>query len=154
MKVFTSSYQSPIGMLSLIGNEKSLLGIGMQQNPSIQNINCNDLPIFAETKLWLDTYFSGNQPDFTPHIELIGSNFQKKVWQELLKIGYGETASYGNIAKRICCKSAQAIGQAVGRNPLLIIVPCHRVIAANRKPGGYSYGIERKIWLLEHEKKQ
>ena len=112
---------------------------------------CDKLPIFIETKHWLDIYFSGKQPNFCPKIEYTGTNFQKKVWRSIMQLNIGETATYGKIAKRVGCKSAQAVGQAISRNPILLIIPCHRIIAANGKTGGYSAGIDKKIWLLKHE---
>ena len=80
-----------------------------------------------------------------------GTMFQRRVWQALLNIPYGETANYGAIARMVGCKSAQAVGQAIGANPIALIIPCHRVIAANGKLGGYAYGVEKKKRLLELE---
>ena len=153
MSLYRSSYNSPIGPLSILCNEHSICNIGISHyNLFFDDIEEGDSDIFIEAKHWLDIYFSGEQPDFTPQIDLRGTNFQKKVWNELLALQYGQTATYGEIAKRAGCRSAQAIGQAIGRNPILIIVPCHRIVAANGKLGGFSVGIERKIWLLKHEK--
>ena len=108
--------------------------------------------VIEKTILWLDMYFSGKMPDFVPDIEFCGSDFQKKVWKELMNLPFGEPATYGDISRRLGCRSAQAVGGAVGKNPILIIVPCHRVLAANGRLGGFSAGLERKIWLLNHEK--
>lgn len=119
----------------------------------------DDLPIFVQAKLWLSRYFSGENPAPSEiPIELIGSDFSLAVWNILTEIPYGETVTYGDIAKRIALQSgvskmsAQAVGNAVGRNPISIIVPCHRVIGARRKPTGYAAGIDKKIKLLELEK--
>ena len=151
MALYTSLYNSPIGPLSILCNEHSICHIGIPRfNLFFDDIEEDDSEIFIETKRWLDIYFSGKQPDFTPQIDLYGSEFQEKVWKELLTIPFGHTATYGEIAKRVGCRSAQAVGQAIGQNPILIIVPCHRVVAAHGI-GGYSVGEKRKIWLLEHE---
>ena len=151
MPLYRLSYESPIGTLAIYSNGRALCRIEIASQNFICDSQSEALAIFAETKRWLDTYFSGERPDFTPRLELCGTDFQKKVWTELLKIPFGQTATYGDIAKRIGCKSAQAVGQAVGQNPILIIVPCHRVVAAGGKLGGFSAGIERKIWLVKNE---
>lgn len=127
------------------------------------------IPIIAATTRWLDDYFSGKQTEnatMNTHTEnatisvkadsLIivkpnGTMFQQRVWQALLTIPYGGTVSYGTIARMVGCKSAQAVGQAIGANPIALIIPCHRVIAANGKLGGYAYGVEKKKRLLELE---
>lgn len=151
MPLYRLSYESPIGTLAIYSNGRALCRIEIASQNFICDSQSEALQIFAETKLWLDTYFSGKKPDFTPRLDLSGTDFQKKVWTELLSVPFGQTATYGEIAKRIGCKSAQAIGQAVGNNPILIIVPCHRVVAAGGKLGGFSAGIERKIWLVKNE---
>ena len=109
-------------------------------------------PIIAETIQWLDDYFAGKRPCNVPRLNPQGTAFQKRVWQALFTIPYGETLSYGEIAQIVDCHSAQAVGQAVGANPIALIIPCHRVIAAHGKIGGYAYGPERKKRLLELEK--
>ena len=109
------------------------------------------LPIIAETIQWLDDYFAGKRPCNVPRLNPQGTAFQKRVWTALLTIPYGETLSYGEIAQMVDCRSAQAVGQAVGANPIALIIPCHRVIAAHGKIGGYEYGIEIKKRLLELE---
>ena len=118
----------------------------------------DSLVVFSETRLWLDRYFSGDRPVKMPKIELKGSAFQKEVWGALLSVPYGSVTTYGQIAKVTAERmgrrsmSAQAIGNAVGRNPIMILVPCHRVIKADGSIGGFSAGVERKKWLLEHER--
>ena len=103
--------------------------------------------------LWLDEYFGGKKPEWMPKIQLSGTDFQQRVWKLLMEIPYGETTTYGELAKKISpTMSAQAIGQAVGKNPCCIIVPCHRVVGANGSLGGYAYGTEMKHALLEFEK--
>ena len=108
-------------------------------------------PIIAETIQWLDDYFASKQPCNVPRLNPQGTAFQKRVWQALFTIWHGQTKTYGEIAQMIDCRSAQAVGQAVGANPIALIIPCHRVIAAHGKIGGYEYGIEIKKRLLELE---
>ncbi len=117
-------------------------------------------PIFRQTENWLDAYFRGECPPVTVPIVLEGTPFQQMVWDILLTIPYGETRSYGSIAGEAASKlgkekmSAQAVGQAVGRNPVSILVPCHRVVGSNGNLTGYAGGMEKKIWLLKHESQQ
>lgn len=178
--LFVDSYDSPIGkmiMKSFDGkklcelhfegqkyfNEKEeakrLAIANFSETATIaDDATLSDAPaIFAETKRWLDIYFSGKKPDFTPLLDLQGTDFRRDVWKLLLKIPYGKTASYGDIANKIAKKrgiakmSNRAVGGAVGHNPVAIIVPCHRVVGANGSLTGYGGGIERKIKLLEIE---
>ena len=110
------------------------------------------LPVFDETRRWLDMYFAGKKPNFTPSLVPQGTPFQQRVWDILLAIPYGKTMSYSDVARRIApTMSAQAIGGAVGRNPIGIIIPCHRVIGADGSLTGYGGGLERKRWMLELE---
>lgn len=112
------------------------------------------LPIFDETRRWLDLYFAGEKPGFIPSIAPKGTPFQMKVWKILLTFPYGKTISYGDVARCISpTMSSQAVGGAVGRNPIGIIIPCHRVIGADGSLTGYGGGVERKRWLLEMESK-
>ena len=118
------------------------------------NIISEKLPTFKVATLvcrWLDCYFSGHCPDFLPPLALQGSPFQRRVWQALMDIPYGATVTYGALALRVGCRSAQAVGQAVGRNPVAIIVPCHRVVGGDGSLTGYAYGLERKEYLLRLE---
>ena len=109
-------------------------------------------PVLEQTKVWLAQYFSGQIPDFLPPFKLNGTAFQKSVWKALLEIPYGETVTYGELANRLHCKSAQAIGGAVGRNPISLLIPCHRVIGADGSLTGYAGGLEKKEALLKLEK--
>ena len=117
----------------------------------------DDLPIFKETRRWLDLYFAGKVPDFTPNLFMRGTDFRRRVWEILLTIPYGHTMTYGDIARIITREkgsktmSAQAVGGAVGHNPISLIVPCHRVIGANGSLTGYAGGIEKKRWLIQRE---
>ena len=117
----------------------------------VKNEDISLLPFFDEVRRWLDIYFSGHEPDFMPPLSLTGTAFQQRVWKELLTIPYGQTVTYGELARRLGCRSAQAVGGAVGRNPISIIVPCHRVIGANGNLTGYAGGLDKKRALLTLE---
>lgn len=126
--------------------------------PCAAAVEAKDLPIFAETFRWLDLYFQGKNPDFTPRYRRPGETpFRRAVAAEMLKIPYGETRTYGDIAKNIATQrglskmSAQAVGGAVGWNPICIIVPCHRVVGANKSLTGYGGGMKNKVALLKLE---
>lgn len=116
-----------------------------------------EMPVFLRTKEWLDLYFEGKDPGFLPPLELTGSDFRRMVSREMLKIPFGQTTTYGRIAETVAEKtgkdrvSAQAVGGAVGHNPLTIIVPCHRVVGKNGSLTGYAGGIDKKIKLLQNE---
>ncbi len=155
-------YDSPLGRLTLASDGNRLTGLWFEeQKYYAENINHQekDLPVFATTKKWLELYFSGRYPDFIPEIYLKGTDFQKNVWRELLKIPYGQTSTYGEIAQKlakargIAHMSAQAVGVAVGHNPISIIIPCHRIIGSKGNLVGYSGGLERKKQLLLLEEK-
>ena len=115
------------------------------------------LPIFDEAMRWLDIYFSGRRPDFTPPLNLEGTAFRKEVWQQLLQIPYGQTTTYGELAAQLAAHrglkqmSAQAVGGAVGHNPISIIVPCHRVVGTGGSLTGYAGGLAKKLALLKLE---
>ena len=113
--------------------------------------------VFEQAKKWLAIYFSGKEPDFKIPLHFIGTDFQNEVWEILSSIPYGQTTTYGEIAKQLAARrglermSAQAVGGAVGRNEISIIVPCHRVVGANGSLTGYAGGIDKKIALLQLE---
>ena len=109
-----------------------------------------NLPIFDEVKIWLKIYFSGREPNFTPKLHMIGTNFRLEVWKILMQIPYGKITTYGEIAEKLN-SSARAVGGAVGHNPISIIIPCHRVIGTNGNLTGYAGGIYKKIKLLQLE---
>lgn len=143
-------------------DSRSLIGLWFEsQNIIKKNFDTQqkDLPIFDDTKDWLDLYFSGKKPNFTPTIRLQGTEFRLLVWEILKQIPYGETTTYGEIAKEIAKLrglqqiSAQAVGCAVGHNPVSIIIPCHRVIGKNGDLTGYAGGLEIKQFLLNCEKR-
>ncbi len=160
---FTTHYHSPLGDMTMTSDGTSLTGLWFDKvehsthTLDIGQQKRHDLPIFDETRHWLDLYFSGKIPTFTPTLLLRGSDFRQRVWELLLAIPYGRTVSYGEIARQIARErgltvmSAQAVGGAVGHNPVSIIVPCHRVIGANGSLTGYGGGIDKKIGLLRIE---
>lgn len=160
---YISRYNSPLGAILLAADDTGLTGLwfeGQKYFSAGLDDKCEEreLPVFETAKHWLDIYFSGKEPDFTPPLNFIGTEFQKEVWEMLLTIPYGRTMSYGEIAKRIAGKrgtehlSAQAVGGAVGHNRISVIVPCHRVVGSNGSLTGYAGGIDKKIKLLELEK--
>ena len=161
--VYTCQYQSPMGDILLAADEIGLTGLWFVGQKYFANILpdehiVRETPILAESKRWLDVYFSGEEPNFTPPLHLIGSAFRQEVWQILLQIPYGQTMTYGEIAGQLAEKhgmdhmSAQAVGGAVGHNEVSIIIPCHRVVGANGSLTGYAGGIDKKVRLLELEK--
>lgn len=160
---FNDYYNSPIGNITMASDGESLCGLwfdGQKYFASTVKGETEDktLPVFEQTKKWLDIYFSGNEPDFMPKLSLNGSEFRKAVWDILLTIPYGSVMTYGEIAKILAKQcgisrmSAQAVGGAVGHNPVSIIVPCHRVIGTNGNLTGYAAGIDKKISLFNFEK--
>ena len=128
-----------------------LTGLRYIDKPDSGETNGKSIPIIKEVRKWLDDYFAGKQLRNIPRLNPQGTPFQKKVWTALFTIPYGQTNTYSEIAKIIDCRSAQAVGQAISRNPIALIIPCHRVICANGSIGGYAYGIERKKQLLQME---
>ena len=128
-----------------------------EQNEQSGYFKEKNLAVFDQTRRWLDLYFSGREPGFTPALNPAGSAFRRAVWEILLKIPYGKTTTYGQIARKIAAArglakmSAQAVGGAVGHNEISIIIPCHRVIGAHGSLTGYAGGIDRKIKLLQLE---
>lgn len=152
-------YISPIGELGIVVKNGVLAEIRLAAVEDSEEIRENDdVEILQEVREWLDKYFGGERMEIGGlKLAPEGTVFQKEVWQILREIPYGEFLSYGEIAGRVAGKrgmkkmSAQAVGQAVGRNPIPIIVPCHRVVGKDGKLTGYSGGMEKKIWLLEHE---
>lgn len=159
---YTTTYQSPMGKILLAVDDIGLTGLWFEgQKYYALNLDKKheekEVPILKEAKHWLDIYFTGKEPDFIPPIHLIGTPFQMEVWEILRRIPYGETTTYGKIAKKIAEKkglqrmSAQAVGNAVGNNEISIIVPCHRVVGTSGSLTGYAGGIDKKITLLKLE---
>ena len=160
---YISHFCSKLGEMTLASDGEALTGLwfdGQKHFPrGLEEAGKDDFqPVFDDTRRWLDIYFTGREPDFKPQLRPVGTAFQQWVWQTLLRIPYGETTTYGAIAKLLASEtdsssmSAQAVGNAVGRNPILIIIPCHRVIGADGNLTGYAGGIKRKQALLQLEK--
>ena len=161
--LYTDSYGSPLGKLLLFGDEQGLTALRFADGarvgaPETQRAAVlRETELFEQTKRWLELYFSGRDPGFLPKVHWTGSAFRRRVGELLCEIPFGETVSYGQIAARIAKErglermSAQAVGGAVGKNPICILVPCHRVVGANGGLTGYAGGIWRKKALLELE---
>lgn len=145
---------SALGEILLTSDGEALTGLWFADERGTEGLILSEgLPVFALTADWLRRYFLGEAPDPAEiPLHMVGSPFAMSVWDELRKIPYGTVVSYGEIAKNIGCRSAQAVGGAVGRNPISIIVPCHRVIGSNGSLTGYAGGLERKLGLLKIEK--
>ena len=159
----THRYQSPLGGITLASDGNALTGLWFDGQKYFLGTLCKEheekeLPIFEQTVQWLDLYFRGTAPGFTPPLNPKATAFRKAVWDILLTIPYGQMITYGEIADRLAKQrglaqmSAQAVGGAVGHNPISIIIPCHRVVGANSSLTGYAGGIERKVQLLTLEK--
>ena len=154
-KVFRSSMPSPIGPLLLCGNGTAITAIFMATRRHPEDIPTDARPDdgpFREARRQLEAYFDGDLREFTLELAPEGTLFRQKVWRALLDIPYGATESYGALAERIGLpQAARAVGLANGRNPISIVVPCHRVIGKTGALVGYGGGLERKQWLLAHE---
>ena len=157
-------YSSPLGRITMASDGNSLTGLWFDGQTYFASTMTGseqeaDLPVFSEAAIWLNTYFSGRIPGFTPALSFTGSLFRQTVWELLLTIPYGETATYGALAKNVAIKAgmpvpaAQAVGGAVAHNPISLIVPCHRVIGADGGLTGYAGGLDKKRWLLALEEK-
>ena len=183
--IYIEHYQSPLGGITIAGSGSEITGLwfdGQKYFGSTLSSEYEEksLPVFTETKKWLDIYFSGKEPDFTPPLKWETTPFRKAVWEILLTIPYGQTMTYGEIGERISMETlsalqketalreeaplpektskssgkmwAQAVGGAVGHNPISLIIPCHRVVGADGKLTGYAGGLEKKRQLLILEK--
>lgn len=148
---FTTHYRSPLGALEIVGSER---GVSSVLFTDTADMSAAVPPCLANCVRQLQEYFHRERKEFSLALDLQGTDFQKKVWQELLKISFGQTVSYLEIAIAIGDrKSMRAVGSANGRNPLCLIVPCHRVIGTNGSLTGYGGGLWRKEWLLNFEKR-
>lgn len=152
--MISTRYNAPLGDMVLASQGDAVTGVwfvGQKHCPPLHEMGAS--PVLDACRRWLDIYFSGRQPDFFPQIQLVGTPFQLSVWEALRRIPYGTTVTYGELARSFDppCRSAQAVGQAVGRNPVSILVPCHRVLGADGTLTGYAGGIERKRALLAIE---
>lgn len=160
---YTYHYQSPLGGITLSSNGTELTGLWFDGQKYFgdtlsKKYEEKSLPVFELSVRWLDIYFSGEAPDFTPPLCMQTTPFRKAVWEIMLTIPFGETMTYGEIADRIANQkglskmSAQAVGGAVGHNSISLIIPCHRVVGTNGSLTGYAGGIEKKVQLLKLEK--
>ena len=161
--IYTTEYPSPLGVITLACDGEHIIGLWFNGQKHFGNILPKEtvqkeLPLFEDAKRWLDIYFSGREPDFLPPLHPIGSAFRQAVWEILLQIPYGQTTTYGEIARQLAEKqglahmSAQAVGGAVGHNPISLMIPCHRVVGTNGSLTGYAGGIDKKVKLLELER--
>lgn len=164
---YIDHYESPLGKMTMAGDGERLTGLWFDGQKYFGStlgklVREQKLPVFVQTKQWLDLYFAGERPDFVPPLQLdtAGTAFRREVWKILLEIPYGETMTYREIAGRIAAgrgiktMSAQAVGGAVGHNPVSLIVPCHRVVGSDGSLTGYAGGLDRKKKLLEMEQRQ
>ncbi len=160
---YTQHYASPLGGITLASDGESLTGLWFDgQKYYAQGLDTKheerELPVFKQASAWLDVYFSGRDPGFVPPLRMKTTPFRKDVWDILLGIPYGSTMTYGEIAAKIAAKrglsrmSAQAVGGAVGHNPVSLIVPCHRVVGTDGSLTGYAGGTDKKLRLLRLEK--
>lgn len=159
--LYAQNYTSPLGEMILACDEAGLVGVwfvGQKYYPEKATFQPVSHPILSRTVEWLEKYFKGLKPAVLPPLHLRGSEFQLQVWSLLCEIPYGETLTYSDLARKIASKrgmpsmSAQAVGGAVGHNPISILIPCHRVVGANGSLTGYAGGLERKEWLLAWER--
>ncbi len=159
---YTTPYQSPLGPITLASDGEAIIGLWFDGQKYFGNnlpkeTEEKELPVFTTAKHWLDIYFSGEEPHFLPPLKYSSTPFRNMVWDILLTIPYGETMTYGEIATRIAKKenrpkiSAQAVGGAVGHNPISLMIPCHRVVGTSGSLTGYAGGLERKVALLRLE---
>lgn len=159
---YTHHYISPLGGITMASDGEYLTGLWFDGQKYFADTlktqyEEKNLDVFCRTDHWLDIYFSGKKPDFTPPLRMRGTEFRQEVWQILLAIPFGKTTTYGEIAKILADRrgansmSAQAVGGAVGHNPISLIIPCHRVIGTNGALTGYAGGLEKKAWLLDME---
>ena len=160
--IYTCTYESSVGDMLLAADEIGLTGLWfVGQKYFARTLPdervSKETPILKEAKKWLDIYFSGREPDFTPPLHPAGSPFRQSVWEILLQIPYGQTTTYREIARRLAKMqntthmSAQAVGGAVGHNEISVIIPCHRVVGTNGSLTGYAGGIDKKVSLLKLE---
>lgn len=159
-KEYFYEYKSAIGDITITSNETGITEVRFKrqsENEEPHDKIYKETSTIKDAKKWLDIYFSGENPEFVPPLNAVGTEFQKLVWKMLLEIPYGKTTTYGEIARKIAeiknvsQMSAQAVGGAVGKNPIAIIIPCHRVVGKNGNMTGYAYGIGKKIALLDIE---
>ena len=162
--LYSTEYTSPVGAMTLVSDGENIIGLWIagqkyfEENVKDTVTERPDLPVFSLIKKWLDAYFSGKQPAISElPLAPVGGEFRKIVWDILCEIPYGQYTTYGEVAKKVAAKinrksmSSQAVGGAVGHNPISIIIPCHRVVGVSGSLTGYAGGIDKKVKLLEHE---
>ena len=159
--LYTDSFASPLGEILLVSDGETLSGLyfeGQKYIPALPEAEKDpSLPVFKSARAWLARYFAGEKPEADLPLRAAGTAFQRAVWDLLKEIPYGTTATYGELAKRLAARrgrpcSARAVGAAVGRNPISLIVPCHRVLGADGSLTGYAGGLARKRALLRLER--
>ena len=155
MGMIYTVFQSPIGEMKLCSDGTQLTAVVFArqkyEQQHIGDATPGSCPVLEEAKAWLIRYFAGEIPTFLPPLKPKGTDFQLRVWEALMKIPFGKTVTYGELAKQLNCKSAQAIGGAVGRNPISIFIPCHRVMGTDGSLTGYAGGVEKKAFLRNLE---
>ena len=157
MGMMVTTFDSPLGLIRLCSDGRHLTAVTFagqkhEENHIPKDAVSGSCPVLEEAKMWLTQYFDGRISDSLPPVKPKGTAFQLGVWKLLLEIPYGETITYGELARRVGCKSAQAVGGAVGKNPISLFIPCHRVVGAGKKLTGYAGGVEKKEALLTLEK--
>ncbi|WPX09203.1 methylated-DNA--[protein]-cysteine S-methyltransferase [Anaerocellum danielii] len=149
MKISIGYLLSPIGLIKIVGQDDSIVSVEFVSHQDEEEIIC---PVVKEAILQLEEYFEGKRTTFELKLRLEGTEFQKRVWNELNNIPFGSVISYKELAKKVGTpQGARAVGNAAKKNPAVIIVPCHRVVKSDLSLGGFSGGLEKKIWLLSHE---
>ena len=159
---YVTHYESPIGGITIASDGDAVIGLWFDGQKYFADTLSSeheeaDLPVFDQVRQWLDIYFSGRDPGFTPPLKMLTSPFRKRVWEIMLEIPFGKTLTYGEIAAKIAEEkglnrmSAQAVGGAVGHNAISLIIPCHRVVGSSGSLTGYAGGIDKKAWLLQME---
>lgn len=161
---YKTNFESPVGKLTIASDETSIIGVWMEGQKYFGNtlpenaVSCDEHPVLVTCRRWLERYFAGEKPDVSElSLAPIGSEFRQNVWKLLCEIPYGEVTTYGELGRKLAGKlgkksmSAQAVGGAVGHNPISIVIPCHRVVGADGSLTGYAGGIDKKIRLLETE---
>lgn len=150
--VYVQYIPSPIGILRAVETDGALIGLTRTSEPVEHAVEQESL-LLGNVREELKEYFAGERREFTIPLSPAGTPFQQKVWQTLLTVPYGETISYGEEARRMGSKCARAVGSANGRNPICILIPCHRIIKSDGTIGGYTGGLDMKEFLLKLEKK-
>ncbi|HBQ59791.1 MAG TPA: methyltransferase [Balneolaceae bacterium] len=146
--MYVSYYKSPVGYLRILSNGSAITEIKFMDSDGPEDPDTHT----ESARTQLREYFEGNRDSFQLNLQPDGTQFEQKVWEQLLEIPKGSTTSYGSLAKKIGDKNAsQAVGRANGKNPIAIVIPCHRVIGSDNKLTGYAGGADRKEWLLKHE---